>query len=329
MTDDSKPARALLPANPCPLCGGSVTSPAFRKKSFSYWRCRQCGHVFTFPLPSQAQEKDYYDRAYSTKHFEQERRWFEVLANRRMEVIESSQPRSAGRRLLDVGCGYGLFLDEARRRGWTTVGIEGAEASARVAGEALGLDVRIGDIRSLLRKEEANSLDVITFWHVLEHLREPGAVLQTAIEKLRPHGRLVVNCPNLDSAIFKMVGRGWSWIYTPGHIQYFSLGGARSYLEGLGMRTLRAETWTDSPNLFFLLEETLLLWLSDAIGLLTRLTWRAHQYETRLRTYVYSADHQRRVQMTLKAAYDRFPRLDSYLKEKNLGHEFLLVSSKD
>lgn len=245
-----------------------------------------------------------------------------------MDIIESSWAGPAGGRLLDAGCGYGLFLDEARRRGWSAIGIEGAEAPAQVAGD-LGLEVRVGDILSSLREQDENSMDVITFWHVLEHLREPAAVLRTAVEKLRPNGRLVVNCPNLDSAIFKLVGRRWSWIYTPGHLQYFSLGGARSFSEGLGLRTLRAETWTDAPNLFFLLEEALLLELSDAIGALTRFTWRAHQYETRLRTYVYSADHQQRVQMKLKAVYDRFPRLDSYLRGKDLGHEFLLISGKE
>lgn len=312
----------------CPLCGSRKNRRRFSKKGYHYHQCAECGHVFVFPLPSEVEEAAHYEASYSPDYIEQNRPWFQALAARRMDVVESCRDRADRGTLLDAGCGYGLFLDEARRRGWETLGIDSAAGPLDFARKELGLLVRDVELLSGMRDIPDASLAVITFWHVLEHLAEPGETLRTAVRKLAPGGLLVVNSPNLKSAIFSLVRRHWSWIYTPGHVQYFSLDSLRSYLQGIGLTIALEETWTDAPNLFYLLEEAFLLWLSDLMLPLAPHSWRFREYERRLRGYVYTADHQVLVQFKLKAYYDRFPRLDRFLRARNLGHEFVLLAVK-
>ncbi len=297
----------------------------FSKKGYHYHRCRSCRHVFVFPLPEPSQEAAYYEKAFSPDYLDTVRAWFEVLARRRMDLIESHFSRPVGR-VLDVGCGYGQFVAEAGRRGWTARGIDSAGEPLRTGREELGIDVESADIAIGLREQPDSSWDVITFWHVLEHLSQPGEVLRTASAKLAPGGLLVANSPNLSSAIYKLAGSDWSWIYTPGHNQFFSLDSLAAFLRGLDLEMVASETWTDSPNLYFLLEEVFLLRLCDLMQAWAKVGGRMWVWQERLRTWVFSPENQQRVQMKLKAWYDRTPGLDGWLKSRRLGHELLLIA---
>src|SRR5205807_742919 len=81
-------------------------------------------------------------------------------------------------RLLDVGCGTGLFLAVARRRGWTPFGIDDCAEATRHAREHFGLAVTIGDFEDFAR--DARHFDVITMWDIIEHARRPVDLLAAA-----------------------------------------------------------------------------------------------------------------------------------------------------
>jgi SAM-dependent methyltransferase len=96
--------------------------------------------------------------------------------------------------ILDIGCGIGLFLEEARRRGWEAQGVEVSSEAAGYAKEKLNLEVLVGRAEEVTFPRE--SVDVATLWHLLEHLEKPLTVLQGLQEALRPGGLLVVETPN-------------------------------------------------------------------------------------------------------------------------------------
>ncbi|HEY0364590.1 MAG TPA: methyltransferase domain-containing protein [Solirubrobacteraceae bacterium] len=118
-----------------------------------------------------------------------------------------------GGRLLDVGCGHGLLLDEARSRGYETVGLELSRSAARHAREALRLDVHEQPVESFVDLE---GFDVVVLADVIEHLDDPVAAVDRCAGLLRPDGVLCVVTPDPSSMTARLAGRRW-WGFVPAH----------------------------------------------------------------------------------------------------------------
>jgi SAM-dependent methyltransferase len=171
--------------------------------------CRECGCVQQPALPRGARLLELYRDARDPAYLEEEagRR---ATARRLLDLIGARVPTG---RLLDVGCGPGLLLDEARRRGYAPVGLELSRAAARHAGEVLGLDVREVAFEAF---EPPERFDVIVLADVLEHLEDPCAGLERAARLLAPGGVLCVVTPDPASLTARVAGARW-WGYIAAH----------------------------------------------------------------------------------------------------------------
>ncbi|MEO8139047.1 MAG: class I SAM-dependent methyltransferase [Gemmatimonadota bacterium] len=142
-------------------------------------------------------------------------------------------------RILDFGCGNGVFLRRARRAGYEVVGYDISESAAACCREQ-GLTAYAGQTAPL---REQPLFDAITLWDVIEHLEKPGEVIALAAELLRPGGWLVVKTPRLPGAAFalaRMVAplRG-AMLQIPAHLQFFSEGSLGRLLQRHGFSTVR------------------------------------------------------------------------------------------
>jgi SAM-dependent methyltransferase len=137
--------------------------------------------------------------------------------------ILNPRPSTAGRnRLLDIGCGSGLLLREMSRLGWEVWGIEPDEAVARSVVRRLGLSSeRIFLGGAEFAQFPAESFDLVTMSHVLEHLHDPQLVLRNVHRWLRPHGKLRILVPNVGSLESGMFGRFWFGLEVPRHLYHF------------------------------------------------------------------------------------------------------------
>jgi SAM-dependent methyltransferase len=171
--------------------------------------CVECGTVQQPALPAGATLHDLYrdmrDDAYLAE--EDGRR---ATADSLLGLVAQHVPRG---RLLDVGCGHGLLLDEARRRGYATVGLELSRAAATHARDAFGLDVREVPLEGFA---DATGFDAIVLADVLEHLDDPVHAVDRCAALLRPGGVLCVVTPDPSSVTARLAGRRW-WGYLPGH----------------------------------------------------------------------------------------------------------------
>jgi SAM-dependent methyltransferase len=171
--------------------------------------CVECGTVQQVVLPHGDALHDLYrdvdDGAYLTE--EVGRR---ATAAHLLDLIAEQVPSG---RLLDVGCGHGLLLDEARRRGYDVVGLELSRAAARHARDALGLDVREEPVESFV---DLDGFDVVVLADVLEHLDDPVAAVDRCAGLLRPGGALCVVTPDPSSLTARVAGRRW-WGFVPAH----------------------------------------------------------------------------------------------------------------
>ena len=157
-----------------------------------------------------------------------------VTATRALEAIERFVRPD---RLLEIGSWTGVFLDVARERGWTGVGIEPSRWASGVA-SARGLDVHVSTpttLRSTLQRSVRLSCDV------LEHLLAPGDALDTIAASLCPGGVLYLTVPNAGSRLARMLGRRW-WSVLPMHLQYFTINSMRQLLESHGFGVLEVHT---------------------------------------------------------------------------------------
>lgn len=236
----------------CNLCGSDQwrtlrTVPLQRfgpPGSFNLVQCQGCGLLYLNPRPSPEEMKDYYPQAYR-----EYRASIGKSVHRRYqeEKLRKVQAHSRGGRLLDVGCADGSFLQMAQQAGWEVRGVELAEDSAVYAREALGLDVFKGELSEA--GFPAEHFDVVTFWHVLEHLHNPLRELLEAHRILKPDGLLIVEVPNIASWQARLFKTNWRALDTPRHLYHFSPDTLKAMLAEAGFACFKIGYWAQGHNM--------------------------------------------------------------------------------
>ena len=171
--------------------------------------CVECGTVQQPLLPAGDELHELY-RDMSDEAYLGEEAGRRATAAHLLDLIGA---QVAAGRLLDVGCGHGLLLDEARSRGYETVGLELSRSAARHAREALGLDVHEQPVESFV---DLDGFDVVVLADVIEHLDDPVAAVDRCAGLLRPGGVLCVVTPDPSSMTARIAGRRW-WGFVPAH----------------------------------------------------------------------------------------------------------------
>ncbi|RDI76261.1 Methyltransferase domain-containing protein [Gaiella occulta] len=141
-------------------------------------------------------------------------------------------PYTPGGIALDVGCGPGHELAELRDHGWHVIGVELDPATAARARQEHMLDVRTGTMEDAAFEDE--SVDVVFFRHVLEHVSDPLATLRETRRVLRPGGRVCIEVPNAGSWEAWFFGPRWRGWELPRHLSHFTPGTLRDLLDRAG-----------------------------------------------------------------------------------------------
>ena len=142
-------------------------------------------------------------------------------------------------KILDVGCGRGLFLDIMRRRGWDVVGSELNQETASYAEQVYGLKVYAGSLAEHSLAPE--SFDAINICGVLEHLKEPDAVLTESRRLLKNEGLLVLLVQNIQSFEYKLGKENWFHLDLPFHLFHFTEEGLNRLLQKKGFKIRRVK----------------------------------------------------------------------------------------
>jgi SAM-dependent methyltransferase len=197
--------------------------------------------VFIDPVPDDAVSPStygagYYDPWEADAGGARLRMW-----RRRLALLQERRPAGT---LLDVGCGDGQFLAAARDAGWRAEGIEFSPEGASRAAARLGRPVAVGDLART--RQLPGPFDVVTLWHVVEHLVDPRAMLRAAGARLVSGGLLVVAVPNLDNLpmrlAYRLARRRPLPLYEAGwrepHLSHFDPRTLRALLSGAGFERI-------------------------------------------------------------------------------------------
>lgn len=198
-------------------------------------RCRACGHMQLAQLPPEHLLIEEYAHAQSDDYLEEELGQ-RATAREALERVERHVKRG---RMLDLGCWVGFLLDEARSRGWDTVGVEPSGFAAAFAREQLGLDVRTEELFSAAL--DRGSFDAVILGDVIEHLPDPGRALDHIASLMTPRGVLYLALPDAGSRLARLLGARW-WSVIPTHVQYFTRASLQTLLSRHGFQTLELAT---------------------------------------------------------------------------------------
>jgi SAM-dependent methyltransferase len=204
--------------------------------------CEACGFKHALPLPraedmERAYREDYYASEKPTflARAGEDQAWARLAQTDRLEIFESLLPPDR-RRLLDIGCGPGFFLEPAMRRGWLAHGIE---PSRQAAAHARGLGAEITE--GFFNADSAPTLgtfDVIHLNNVLEHIPDPAHLIALAHGLVESGGVICINVPNdfspLQIAGMTAAGTADWWVAPPHHLNYFDFDSLGALLDRQG-----------------------------------------------------------------------------------------------
>jgi SAM-dependent methyltransferase len=207
----------------CTLCGSSIQQLLFQQPNgeTSVLLCKACGHIFS-DTPSLADSMALHsDHQY--KVVDSRRSLFNRLLKWEYgSVINklSHYCHGAGS-LLDFGCGKGTFAAIAKSKGWKAVGVETNTARATYARSVYSLEVNTDNYTNGQIFPERFS--AISFFHVIEHLKQPAELLTALCDSnLATPGVVVIEVPNFNSWQRKLAGRHWHHLDFPRHINHFT-----------------------------------------------------------------------------------------------------------
>ena len=195
--------------------------------------------LYTSPKPNNSELSRYYESEDYISHTDGKRSIFEkayhfvknIALKNKLNLINNEQTHKG--RILDIGAGTGDFLLTAKNDGWETVGVEPSERAKNIAIQK-GISF-VNEIDAL----ENNSFDVITMWHVLEHVPNLELQIQELKRLLKPTGTLIVAVPNFKSYDAKYYKEFWAAFDVPIHFWHFSKKAIQSLFEKVDMKLVK------------------------------------------------------------------------------------------
>lgn len=214
----------------CPVCGSIKLQKAFKtqdyflsQEEFNICVCRKCGFHFTNPRPTATALGPYYKSDHYFSHSHTNQGILGVLyqqirkhtLRKKYELVSGIKD---GESILDIGCATGQLLNEFKKRGWHTMGIEPDEKAREYAHQTY--DLKVFD-EGKLDTLEAQSFDVISMWHVLEHVSDLRKRMEDLRRLIKDNGSLFIALPNLDSWDAHYYQKYWAGLDVPRHLYHF------------------------------------------------------------------------------------------------------------
>ena len=241
----------------CPLCGKSEFAQRFYSADKHHntsimsrvVECKGCTLVFLNPMPSEQQSKALYPESYLPHQaYKSAPNRLKMLLSKLSLPNPNYEPQfSRPGRVLDIGCGSGGFLSQAKSRGWETFGVE-LNPSAAASGQNAGLDIFAGSLREAAFKD--HFFDYIRLSHSLEHMVNPNETLAGIRRIIKREGKLFISVPNIAGLAPRVFGEYWWNLALPVHIFHYSPKTLSLLLENNGFDVIKVAFNSSYPGIF-------------------------------------------------------------------------------
>lgn len=229
----------------CPICSGKEFRPykkaidyTVSKQEFCIVSCKSCGFKFTNPRPQESELPNYYKAEAYISHTDTSA----GLVNKLYKLVRSFtlksklnlvRPNLGGKLLLDIGAGTGAFLSEVQKKYPNVKGVEPDQDAAQLASEKYGLQLLP---ESHLNNLEDKSCDVITMWHVLEHVPRLKDRVEELSRILADDGIVVIAVPNYQAYDATYYDKYWGAYDVPRHLYHFDKQSIELLFSGFGFK---------------------------------------------------------------------------------------------
>jgi 2-polyprenyl-3-methyl-5-hydroxy-6-metoxy-1,4-benzoquinol methylase len=216
--------------NACPWCKSENARSYIKLQdyfltndAFEVMECQSCHLLFTTPRPTPDKIDAYYQSEKYYSHQENKNGFIPHIYEAVKTVNLKNKLRMATHgiengKILDIGCGVGDFLFKAKQSGWKVTGIEPSPNASKIASHKLQSQILLPSQISSLEDE---SFNLITMWHVLEHVDDLNAQIKELHRLLKPNGRLVLALPNFMSYDADYYKDKWAAWDVPRHLNHF------------------------------------------------------------------------------------------------------------
>ena len=234
---------------PCPACDTDKTESSFEKWGFEYVTCRECGTLYQSPRPERKNFEAFYLNSPSARYWSRE--FFPAVAEARRKHLFAPKVTEISRMcreknffpdtLVDVGAGYGLFLEEWKKKFPQTrlIALEPNEDLAAVC-SSKGLEVRtcFGEkaMDQDIRADMAVSLEVI------EHVHDPASFCQSLNHIVRPKGKVLLTGLSSDGFDIQVLQENSKSVSPPHHLNFFSISGFIHLMQRAGFTHIHVTT---------------------------------------------------------------------------------------
>jgi len=233
---------AILPTNrvPCNLCGRDDDESIATQRGLDIVRCRTCGLVYVNPRPATEKLAVLY-ADYHARDAGSEESWDRLMSRvfgEAADLLCTTRTMSDPARVLDVGCGFGGFVDLMRKRGWDAEGVDPSPAAVEAATRN-GRRVGLGTLEGLAA--DRGPYDAVTMFYVLEHLPDPMGALRKAFDLLGPGGSLLMRVPHTTPIVRLLapIGLGRELYDPPFHLYDFAPSVLQEMLRRTGFVDIR------------------------------------------------------------------------------------------
>jgi 2-polyprenyl-3-methyl-5-hydroxy-6-metoxy-1,4-benzoquinol methylase len=228
----------------CPSCGAesfstylTVKDHFLSKEDFKLELCNSCNLLFTNPRPTIDRIGDYYKSEDYVSHSSTKKGLVNTIYGRvrsytLKKKISLLKQLTDGKRLLDIGAGTGHFLAKAKESGYTVLGLEPDEDARKVALSENGIELK--DLSLLHDLNE--SFDVVSMWHVLEHVYNLQVDLDKIVSLVNQDGVLIIAVPNYTSFDAQYYKEFWAAYDVPRHLYHFSPKSIIPLVESKGLK---------------------------------------------------------------------------------------------
>ena len=232
----------------CPVCGSeklilflSCVDYTVSKEMFQIFKCENCSFKFTNPRPAANEIGKYYQSQDYISHSNSKKGILnklyqsirKITISQKLNIIKKYVSRGT---LLDVGCGTGEFLNFCKTQGWHTSGIEPDNNARIYAKETYGLTIHDEDFIKII---PAKSFDVISLWHVLEHVYNLNDRIVDLKQIVKDSGLIIIAVPNNTSLDANYYKEYWAAYDLPRHLYHFTQQTLTQLFEKHGLKLIK------------------------------------------------------------------------------------------